>query len=38
LLPDQETLMAMLERAGLEDVEYFDLTAGVAALHRGFKY
>jgi len=36
--PDQETLKAMLERAGLEDVEYFNLAAGVAALHRGFKY
>jgi demethylmenaquinone methyltransferase/2-methoxy-6-polyprenyl-1,4-benzoquinol methylase len=36
--PDQETLKAMLERAGLEDVEYFNLAAGIAALHRGFKY
>jgi demethylmenaquinone methyltransferase/2-methoxy-6-polyprenyl-1,4-benzoquinol methylase len=36
--PDQEALKTMLERAGLEDVEYFNLGAGIAALHRGFKY
>jgi demethylmenaquinone methyltransferase/2-methoxy-6-polyprenyl-1,4-benzoquinol methylase len=36
--PGQEDLKRMLEQAGLEDVEYFNLTAGVAALHRGFKY
>jgi demethylmenaquinone methyltransferase/2-methoxy-6-polyprenyl-1,4-benzoquinol methylase len=36
--PDQEGLKAMLERAGLERVEYFNLSAGVVALHRGYKY
>jgi len=36
--PGQEELKRMLEQAGLEDVEYFNLTAGVAALHRGWKY
>jgi demethylmenaquinone methyltransferase/2-methoxy-6-polyprenyl-1,4-benzoquinol methylase len=35
--PDQETLKGMMERAGLEKVEYFNLTAGVVALHRGYK-
>jgi demethylmenaquinone methyltransferase / 2-methoxy-6-polyprenyl-1,4-benzoquinol methylase len=35
--PDQETLKAMMETAGLSRVEYFNLTAGVVALHRGFK-
>lgn len=35
--PGQEELKRMLERAGLEAVEYFNLTAGVAALHRGYK-
>jgi len=35
--PDQETLRAMIEAAGLEQVEYFNLAAGVAAVHRGFK-
>lgn len=36
--PDQQTLRAMMEHAGLERVEYFNLSAGVVALHRGFKY
>jgi len=36
--PDQEALKAMMEQAGFEDVEYNNLTAGVVALHRGFKY
>jgi demethylmenaquinone methyltransferase / 2-methoxy-6-polyprenyl-1,4-benzoquinol methylase len=36
--PDQEQLKAMLEQAGFEDVDYYNLTAGVVALHRGFKY
>jgi len=36
--PDQATLKGMLERAGLESVEYFNLSAGVAALHRGYKF
>jgi demethylmenaquinone methyltransferase/2-methoxy-6-polyprenyl-1,4-benzoquinol methylase len=35
--PDQETLKAMMQGAGLEKVEYFNLAAGVVALHRGFK-
>jgi demethylmenaquinone methyltransferase/2-methoxy-6-polyprenyl-1,4-benzoquinol methylase len=35
--PDQETLKAMMEAAGLTRVEYFNLAAGVVALHRGWK-
>jgi demethylmenaquinone methyltransferase/2-methoxy-6-polyprenyl-1,4-benzoquinol methylase len=35
--PDQECLAGMLERAGLEQVEYFNLAAGAVAVHRGFK-
>lgn len=35
--PDQETLKTMLQDAGLERVDYFNLTAGVAALHRGYR-
>jgi len=35
--PDQETLKAMMQTAGLERVEYFNLAAGVVALHRGIK-
>ena len=35
--PDQETLKQMMTGAGLERVEYFNLAAGVVALHRGYK-
>lgn len=35
--PDQEHLKAMMEQAGLARVEYFNLSAGVVALHRGYK-
>ncbi|MYM72535.1 MULTISPECIES: bifunctional demethylmenaquinone methyltransferase/2-methoxy-6-polyprenyl-1,4-benzoquinol methylase UbiE [Duganella] len=35
--PDQETLKTMMEEAGLERVTYYNLTAGVAALHTGIK-
>ena len=35
--PDQQTLASMLERAGLAQVEYFNLAAGAVALHRGIK-
>lgn len=35
--PDQQTLKQMLEAAGLERVEYFNLAAGAVALHRGYK-
>ena len=35
--PDQETLATMMRMAGLEQVEYFNLAAGVVALHRGWK-
>jgi demethylmenaquinone methyltransferase/2-methoxy-6-polyprenyl-1,4-benzoquinol methylase len=36
--PDQETLKGMMEQAGLKKVEYFNLTLGVVALHRGYKF
>jgi demethylmenaquinone methyltransferase/2-methoxy-6-polyprenyl-1,4-benzoquinol methylase len=36
--PDQAALKAMMEQAGLERVEVFNLTAGVVALHRGYKF
>ncbi|MDR0578370.1 MAG: bifunctional demethylmenaquinone methyltransferase/2-methoxy-6-polyprenyl-1,4-benzoquinol methylase UbiE [Candidatus Accumulibacter sp.] len=35
--PDQEALKTMMESAGFEKVEYFNLAMGVVALHRGFK-
>ena len=37
LHPDQESLKQMMEHAGFERVEYFNLAAGVVALHRGYK-
>ena len=35
--PDQEELKAMMEATGLAKVDYFNLAAGVVALHRGFR-
>jgi demethylmenaquinone methyltransferase/2-methoxy-6-polyprenyl-1,4-benzoquinol methylase len=35
--PDQESLKRMMERVGLERVEYFNLAAGAVALHRGYR-
>ncbi len=35
--PDQETLQTMMEDAGFEHCEYFNLSAGIVALHRGYK-
>jgi demethylmenaquinone methyltransferase/2-methoxy-6-polyprenyl-1,4-benzoquinol methylase len=35
--PDQATLAAMLEQAGLSQVEVFNLAAGVVAVHRGYR-
>jgi len=37
LHPDQETVAAMMRQAGLEQVEFFNLAAGVVAVHRGWK-
>jgi len=36
--PGQEELKSMMEDAGLENVEYFNLTGGVVAVHRGYKF
>jgi demethylmenaquinone methyltransferase/2-methoxy-6-polyprenyl-1,4-benzoquinol methylase len=35
--PDQETLKDMMVRAGFDRCEYFNLSGGIVALHRGFK-
>ncbi len=35
--PGQEELKKMMEDAGLERVEYFNMTGGVVAVHRGYK-
>jgi demethylmenaquinone methyltransferase / 2-methoxy-6-polyprenyl-1,4-benzoquinol methylase len=36
--PDQQQLKSLLEQAGFEKVEYFNLSAGVVALHRGYRF
>ncbi|MDA8562051.1 bifunctional demethylmenaquinone methyltransferase/2-methoxy-6-polyprenyl-1,4-benzoquinol methylase UbiE [Gammaproteobacteria bacterium] len=36
--PDQEKLKEMMENASFEDNDYFNLTGGIVALHKGFKY
>ncbi len=36
--PDQETLKGMMVDAGFDSVDYFNLTSGIVALHRGFKF
>ncbi|TQI78314.1 2-octaprenyl-6-methoxy-1,4-benzoquinone methylase /demethylmenaquinone methyltransferase [Serratia fonticola] len=36
--PDQDTLKGMMSAAGFENVSYFNLTGGIVALHRGYKF
>ena len=36
--PDQDSLKHMMQDAGFDRVDYFNLAAGVVALHRGFKF
>jgi demethylmenaquinone methyltransferase/2-methoxy-6-polyprenyl-1,4-benzoquinol methylase len=36
--PDQPTLKTMMQEAGFERVEWFNLTGGVVALHRGYVF
>jgi demethylmenaquinone methyltransferase/2-methoxy-6-polyprenyl-1,4-benzoquinol methylase len=36
--PDQDTLLGMLRDAGLEDCRYHNLSGGIVAVHRGYKY
>lgn len=36
--PDQASLKDMMQQAGFEDCEYFNLSGGIVALHRGFRY
>jgi demethylmenaquinone methyltransferase/2-methoxy-6-polyprenyl-1,4-benzoquinol methylase len=35
--PDQETLKGMMANVGFVRCDYFNLTGGIVALHRGFK-
>ncbi|MGB5178476.1 MAG: bifunctional demethylmenaquinone methyltransferase/2-methoxy-6-polyprenyl-1,4-benzoquinol methylase UbiE [Gammaproteobacteria bacterium] len=36
--PDQPTLQAMMEQAGFEGCDYHNLTGGIVAVHRGYKF
>ena len=36
--PDQPTLLAMMEQAGFERCDYHNLTGGIVAIHRGYKF
>lgn len=36
--PDQETLRDMMQQAGFEDCSFHNLSGGIVALHRGYKY
>jgi demethylmenaquinone methyltransferase/2-methoxy-6-polyprenyl-1,4-benzoquinol methylase len=36
--PDQETLLGLMQAAGLEDCRYHNLSGGIVAVHRGYKY
>jgi demethylmenaquinone methyltransferase/2-methoxy-6-polyprenyl-1,4-benzoquinol methylase len=35
--PDQNTLRTMMESAGFERCEYFNMSGGIVAAHRGYK-
>jgi demethylmenaquinone methyltransferase/2-methoxy-6-polyprenyl-1,4-benzoquinol methylase len=35
--PDQDTLKGMMEDVGFQRCEYYNMTGGIVALHRGFK-
>ncbi|CAH0524340.1 bifunctional demethylmenaquinone methyltransferase/2-methoxy-6-polyprenyl-1,4-benzoquinol methylase UbiE [Vibrio hippocampi] len=36
--PDQQTLEAMMQDAGFEQTQHYNLTGGIVALHRGYKF
>jgi demethylmenaquinone methyltransferase/2-methoxy-6-polyprenyl-1,4-benzoquinol methylase len=36
--PDQETLLAMMQEAGFDRCQYFNLAGGIVAVHRGYKF
>ena len=36
--PEQEQLKTMMQECGFEDVSYHNLTGGIVALHKGYKY
>jgi demethylmenaquinone methyltransferase/2-methoxy-6-polyprenyl-1,4-benzoquinol methylase len=36
--PDQEELLGLMRAAGLEGCRYHNLSAGIVAVHRGYRY
>ena len=38
LHPDQETLLRLMEAVSFERCQYFNLTGGIVAVHRGYKF
>jgi demethylmenaquinone methyltransferase/2-methoxy-6-polyprenyl-1,4-benzoquinol methylase len=36
--PDQQALLGMMREAGLEDCRHHNLSGGIVALHKGFRY
>jgi demethylmenaquinone methyltransferase/2-methoxy-6-polyprenyl-1,4-benzoquinol methylase len=36
--PDQQALKGMMEAAGFEDCDFHNLTGGIVAIHRGYKF
>lgn len=36
--PDQQTLRSMMQQAGFENCDYHNLSGGIVAIHRGYKY
>lgn len=36
--PDQETLKGMMNDVGFENTSYYNMTGGIVALHRGYKF
>ncbi len=36
--PDQDRLLAMMQEAGLEGCRYHNLSGGIVAVHRGYRY
>ena len=35
--PGQEELLLMMEEAGFKNIEYYNLSGGIVAVHRGYK-
>ncbi|MGD2138128.1 MAG: bifunctional demethylmenaquinone methyltransferase/2-methoxy-6-polyprenyl-1,4-benzoquinol methylase UbiE [Gammaproteobacteria bacterium] len=36
--PDQETLKGMMQQAGFENCDYHNLSGGIVAIHRGYRF